>query len=241
MKYFLRTFMIFIFTYSISALGIEFSNSFISLQPPLGWSCQLENPVTICRSHNNSESKEAIMIIAAKKASPEDSLAIYKDYLSKSIENISIKNPKRFHSEIKSPPVQVQLNGSYWIDSLHYNSEIENYFTRYLATVKDDIAILVTFSVHKNFYKKYSSIFNNVLKSIVSKTQYKDREATTKNSGRMILDPRSQLQIDNPVKIEFKPIEIPLVQAPKRKLNPIIILLAVAIGALGILLLKKKK
>ncbi|RYZ85297.1 MAG: outer membrane protein assembly factor, partial [Proteobacteria bacterium] len=41
----------------------------------------------------------------------------------------------------------------------HLSSEVQNYFTRYLASIKGRIAVLVTFSAHKQFYTKYSQDF----------------------------------------------------------------------------------
>lgn len=46
-------------------------------------------------------------------------------------------------------------------------SEVPNYYTRYVATIKENkIAILVTFSAHKNFYPKYSQLFFDAISSL---------------------------------------------------------------------------
>ncbi|MEZ4871554.1 MAG: hypothetical protein R2827_04760 [Bdellovibrionales bacterium] len=44
------------------------------------------------------------------------------------------------------------LNGKEWVDSLHESSEVEGYYTRYVATVSGGLGILVTFSAHKKHY-----------------------------------------------------------------------------------------
>jgi len=41
-----------------------------------------------------------------------------------------------------------------------------SYLTRYLATIKERIAILVTFSAHQSHYTKYSNDFFNVILSL---------------------------------------------------------------------------
>ncbi|MCB0408169.1 MAG: hypothetical protein KDD34_08200, partial [Bdellovibrionales bacterium] len=41
------------------------------------------------------------------------------------------------------------------------------YYTRYLATIKDRIAILVTFSAHKAHYTKYSNDFIKAIDSLI--------------------------------------------------------------------------
>ena len=53
-----------------------------------------------------------------------------------------------------------------WADGLHEGSEVGPYFTRYLATIKDRIAILVTFSAHKQHYTKYSGDFIKAVESL---------------------------------------------------------------------------
>jgi hypothetical protein len=49
---------------------------------------------------------------------------------------------------------------------MHLGSEVGPYFTRYLATIKDKIAILVTFSAHKEHYTKYSADFIKAVESL---------------------------------------------------------------------------
>ena len=49
---------------------------------------------------------------------------------------------------------------------MHLGSEIPHYYTRYLATIKGNISVLVTFSAHKLFYTKYSNEFFRAIKSL---------------------------------------------------------------------------
>jgi hypothetical protein len=53
-----------------------------------------------------------------------------------------------------------------WIDCVQFESELPNYITRYLATVKDDIAVLVTLSAHKTTYSTLDSTFDAVINSL---------------------------------------------------------------------------
>ena len=61
---------------------------------------------------------------------------------------------------------QRNINNHPWVDGLHNGSEVTTYFTRYLATVKDRIAILVTFSAHRSIYTKYSKDFISAIESL---------------------------------------------------------------------------
>jgi hypothetical protein len=76
------------------------------------------------------------------------------------------KNGVSVTSRVIYPPKQVKINEHVWIDGLHMASEVPNYFTRYLATIKDKIAVLVTLSAHKNFYTKYSQDFFKAVMSL---------------------------------------------------------------------------
>ena len=51
---------------------------------------------------------------------------------------------------IVKPPIQVNVQGTLWVDTTLLSSEVPDYYTRYMATVKDDVAVLYTFSVHKS-------------------------------------------------------------------------------------------
>jgi hypothetical protein len=53
-----------------------------------------------------------------------------------------------------------------WVDALHMGSEVTSYYTRYLATVKDRIAIIVTFSAFKTSYTRYSNDFIRAITSL---------------------------------------------------------------------------
>jgi hypothetical protein len=59
-----------------------------------------------------------------------------------------------------------KISGVNWVDAIHLGSEVETYYTRYAATVKDSLGILVTFSAHKDHYGKYSNDFMKAVQSL---------------------------------------------------------------------------
>lgn len=148
----------------LTSLTLEakvFRNAYVAFELPDTWKCVLEHTEWICRSESNKESKEAIIILTAKEVGPTDSFDAYAQHLRTPQTNRS-GTPSR----IVSPPKQVRISDQVWVDGLHMGSEVPNYFTRYLATIKDRIAILVTFSAHKNFYTKYSQDFFKAVQSL---------------------------------------------------------------------------
>jgi hypothetical protein len=153
------------FNFTSKAQAKIFRNAYISFEMPDVWKCQLEHTEWVCRSEKEKDSKEAIIILTAKEVGPTDSFEQYTQYLSNPLQT-SYKSPGASISKVVYPPKKVQINDQPWIDGLHQGSEITTYFTRYLATIKDRIAILVTFSAHKNHYTKYSSDFFKAVQSL---------------------------------------------------------------------------
>ena len=142
-----------------------FKNAYISFEMVDSWRCKLEQTEWVCRSEDPQESKEAVIILTAKERGPTDSFPIYYDHMNKPMVMIQ-KNGTTGQSTITIPPKELSVNDQKWLDSLHVNSEVQNYYTRYLATIKDDIAILVTFSVHNKYFAKHSANFMNTVKSL---------------------------------------------------------------------------
>ena len=129
------------------------------------WKCNLEQTEWVCRSDDPQEAKEAIIILTAKEKGPTDSFAQYESHLNASI-NTMTRTGVALTSTMKYKARTSKINDQPWLDSLHQDSEVQNYFTRYLATIKDEIAILVTFSAHNKLYAKHSANFEKTIQSL---------------------------------------------------------------------------
>lgn len=166
---------------AIPAQAKVFRNAYIAFEMPETWKCNLEVTEWVCRSEQSKEAKEALIILTAKEVGPSDSFPLYEDYLNKSIP-LKLKTGMLVDSKIAYKAKTVNINDQAWIDGLHLGSEVPNYFTRYLATIKDNIAILVTLSAHKNYYTRYSQEFYKTVMSL--------KVVATKNlAGRPDLGP----------------------------------------------------
>ncbi len=143
----------------------KFANQFVEFELPANWVCLLEGTEWVCQNQQDAaKRKEAIIILAAKIQGDQDTLDQYLSYL---------RNPKTYsNSQGKQVTSQVKyaqnksISEQAWVDSLHVDSEISGFYTRYLATVKDGIGILVTYSVNKDKYAEYSSMFEELVKSL---------------------------------------------------------------------------
>ncbi len=142
----------------------RFHNAYVSFELPANWKCQREHTETVCTSSFDKKSKEAIIILTAKEVGPTDTFQAYLAYL---------QTPKTIpSSDGKSQPSKVlhvrerNISNHKWVDGMHLGSEVTSYYTRYVATIKDRIAILVTFSAHKTHYTKYSKDFIKAVDSL---------------------------------------------------------------------------
>jgi len=142
-----------------------FSNSYVSFQLPPNWNCKVAGTEWVCRSSNNDQAKQAIIVLTAKEVGPNDNFAYYNQYLKVA------KTPKNRDGTVAtSSKVQhlktLQIANHPWVDGLHLGSLLPNFYSRYLVTIKEKIAVLVTFSAKKEFYTLYSPHFFEAINSL---------------------------------------------------------------------------
>jgi hypothetical protein len=156
---------LFIFTlFSMSVSAKKFASQYCEFELPPGWECALEGTEWVCQSLNRARQKEAIIILAAKIRGEQDSLDKYQAYLKKT-KTFKLPGGKIQVSEPKYASIK-PVNSHQWIDALHLASEVPGFYTRYLATVKADLGVAVTFSVSKDHYSTYQSLFDKVVATL---------------------------------------------------------------------------
>lgn len=141
-----------------------FQNSYVSFEVPDNWSCLQEGVAWTCAPSNPVAGKEAVIVLAAKVAGPEDNITNFLTFL---------KEPKKIKTHVGTTmPSQVMyaqqrvLAGLPWVQAQHMGSEIQEFYTLYLATVKDQLAILVSFSAEKSKYAAYNPVFDRAIKTL---------------------------------------------------------------------------
>lgn len=142
----------------------RFANKYTEFELPAGWVCELEGSEWVCQSSNADRKKEAIIILAAKIRGEQDALDKYQTYL-KETKIYTLPGGKRQVSESKYVKIN-SINDQRWVDALHLASEVPGFYTRYLATVKEDLGVAVTFSVSKEHYAAYQTIFDKIIASM---------------------------------------------------------------------------
>jgi hypothetical protein len=156
--------VVFFFLLTQVVFAKTFTSQFAEFELPNGWDCALEGSEWVCQSDNKDRKKEAIIILAAKYRGEQDSLDLYQAYL-KQPKSFNLPGGKTQISEAKSVAIK-EINGQRWIDALHLASEVPGFYTRYLATVKDNLGIAITFSVAKDHYDAYQDIFDKIIATI---------------------------------------------------------------------------
>lgn len=164
-----------------TAHGGEFANQYVSFSLPNGWECGLEGSEWVCQHTNKSRRKEAIMILAAKLRGNHDNLTDYMSYLRK-VKSFTLPGGKTQYSEPKYTKNST-IHNHPWVDSLHLASEVPGFYTRYLATVKEDLGIAVTFSVAKSHYNEYQGVFDRIVQTLRA-FRDKSKGGNYKKSGR---------------------------------------------------------
>lgn len=147
-----------------AGFAAKFANQFTEFELPPQWSCNLEGAEWVCQNTNETKKRDAIIVLAAKLKGDQDSLDQYLAYLKAAKTYTSVQG-KAVKSEPKYAKT-VNINGHAWVDALHLESEIPGFYTRYLATVKQDIGVLVTYSINKAKYQQYLADFDNMVQTL---------------------------------------------------------------------------
>ena len=150
---------------SFNAESRTFKNAYISFEMQDNWKCNLEQTEWVCRAEDPQEAKEAVIILTAKEKGPTDSFPQYEAHVNNPINTVT-RTGIALSSTVKYKAQTKRINDQPWLDGLHQDSEVQNYFTRYMATIKDQIAILVTFSAHNKLYAKHSTNFDKTIQTL---------------------------------------------------------------------------
>ncbi|MBY0469525.1 hypothetical protein K2X30_00040 [bacterium] len=149
---------------ALPARAEKFANQFVEFELPPQWTCSLEGAEWVCQGTAEAKKRDAIIVLAAKLKGDQDSIDQYLSYLKAAKTYTSIQG-KPVKSQVKTAESK-NLNNQVWVDSLHLESEIPGFYTRYLATVKQDIGVLVTYSVNKDKYAQYLKDFDNMVRTL---------------------------------------------------------------------------
>jgi hypothetical protein len=216
-----------------------FRNAYVSFELPDRWDCHLEGTEWVCSSQLKDNSREAIIILTAKEVGPSDTFEAYEQHL-KTPRAVPGSRGRPSTSQVKNVK-RSQISNHLWIDAMHFGSEIPSYYTRYLASIKDRLAILVTFSAHQRYYTKYSQDFFRAIQSlkvVASKDLFKVTPLAQGQSGTEVMGPLGGGIIEpSDATVEDYPDEPSRHRGASKK----ILALAVLVAAVGAFLYWKQR
>jgi hypothetical protein len=222
-----------------SSWAKRFSSKYCEFELPSGWECALEGSEYVCQSENADRKKESIIILAAKIRGEQDSLDEYMSYLKKT-KDYNLPGGKKQISEPKHTKL-TKINEHQWVDALHLASEVPGFYTRYLATVKEDLGVAVTFSVTKDLYSTYLPIMDKLISTLRVFRQKKAELANLRSDS--VQDPNFADATFNP----NSTLDLQVNRTQKRKGNGggddgfMFIIAAIVVGAIVMIILKNRK
>lgn len=220
------------------AYAKRFASKYCEFELPPQWECALEGSEYVCQSENADRKKEAIIILAAKIRGEQDSIDEYMAYLKKTKE-YNLPGGKKQISEPKNTKLST-ISSHQWVDALHLASEVPGFYTRYLATVKEDLGVAVTFSVTKDLYQQYLPIIEKLVSTLRVFRQKKEGMANIRSGTAE--DP-------NYANSDFIPSAAQDLQANRTQKRPtesgdddmMLVIAVVVIGAVVALIMKGRK
>ncbi len=163
--------------------------AYVSFDHPDGWRCELSQGVWICQSTLEAERRDSVVLSIATMATEWDSVDNYLDYLKKT-RTISDDQGKPIESKVTYARKR-DINGVVWVDSLQVNSELPGFWSRYVATVHNKLAILITYVVSESQYQRLAPQFERMVASLRPNSEF-DLNIASKQ-GEMQLPGASKL------------------------------------------------
>ena len=224
------------------AHAAKFANQFVEFEKPLNWECSLEGAEWVCQSTDEQRKRDAIIVLAAKLKGEHDSLDKYQEYLAKA-RVFNAPNGKSVKSDPKYAQIK-QFNQHPWVDALHLESEIPGFYTRYLATIKEDIGVLVTYSISKGKFADYQQQFDDLVKSIkVFRSQTINTKTLGGPGGSLITHTPHLPGGVNPLAEGIQPAKTDGTDKPKtaQESDDLMLYGLLAAAVVGFIIYKKKK
>ncbi len=145
--------------------GLALDAGYLSFDlPESQWECTKSEVRFVCQPTSNSDKTQAIIILNAKVAGPEDNMKLYLKHLRQP-KMLSLKNKAPTPSKVIYADVKM-IGPQQWVESLHDSSEVPHFYTLYMATRSGDLSILLQLSASKQQQKKFSSTFKKLIQSL---------------------------------------------------------------------------
>ena len=179
LKYFLALICSLCFTQYASALNLKTEDFAISL--PSDWTCDPDESLVICTETESKGKRAAIVLINYKNAGPTENLADFRNRLNKPKSSKVTGGAPRLSRVVSFQ--DRMINGLTWIEALHFEGELPDYYTYYLATRKSGKFFLVSLSANKKSWDKYRPQFENIIASLQILTPAPNQNLADSDAG----------------------------------------------------------
>jgi hypothetical protein len=153
-----------------------FESRFLRFSLPEGWKCDLEGSEYVCEPpHPKGQKQSMIFVLAAKYPNDSDNLPGYMEELRRN------KSMTHGSSLVDGPKIDSNINGLSWVEATHFESELQGYYTIYMATVSNGLAVLVTFSVRRNEYMRFRDLVRPCIESLEVKKNWRSPPSVPKH------------------------------------------------------------
>lgn len=222
-----------------TASAKTFKSKFVTLELPPNWDCQQEELDWVCQPENVNLRNEALVVIVTKATNPsDDSLAKYEEYL---------KNPKQmrdlvgntYTTDIKYTK-QKKIRDQLWVDSLQIGSEVPGFVSRYVTSIKEQVAALISYHVAETAFPKWAEILDKMIDSAELRFDPKAFEELMRNSQNMKLFSGRGAGLGQR-KPTAEQVAAKTPEGTSDDLITTILGAAILVGALGFLIYKKRK
>lgn len=164
---------------AVNAFALE--TAYVSFDHPDGWRCELSQGVWICQNTAEPERRESVVLSIATMATEWDTLDNYVKYLSEP-RTLKEENGKTIRSKVTYARKR-NIGGVMWVDSLQHNSELPGFWSRYVATVQNKLAILITYIVSDDNYTKMAPQFERMISSLKPRADFDLNVASKQGDG----------------------------------------------------------
>jgi len=223
---------------SASASAKSFRSKFISMELPPNWDCQQEELDWVCQPDNPNLRNEAIVVIVTKAVNPpDDTFDKYKEYLkqTKPMRDLLGKGYTTQVKYVKDKKIRDQM----WVDSLQIGPEIPGFISRYVASIKEQVAGLISYHVAESVFAKWAEILDKMIDSAEIRFDPKAFDEIVKTRNMSLFVSPKQAPLTAP-----KNQNAGLAEAPKKDEGDLAIKIGggvLILAAIGFIIYRKKK
>ena len=180
----------------LPTFGFQLKTEELAMDLPKPWECKAEKELWLCDEQTSGRQKNVVILVQARKALPKETYNYFRDQL-KAPRSSKGKSGTPLLSRVVSMQDRI-INGVQWFEAIHFDGELDGYYTQYIATRRGDFSYLITMSAHKAKWDGYKNIFQSITSSL--RALAPDVVTVTQ-----VTQTNTPINVQNPSAAQFKP------------------------------------